>query len=135
MKLNLTIEAEDNAHVQALVDHLQHVMELHVIDWSILTNTEKMYKDDSYYKSICKTLKTNKSKIMKLIKRVEEYKNVYRFKSKVTDKDFKYFGQVGINKVEKKSKHYKSMRDAAKWVDLELIINNKEPRNILKRKL
>ena len=60
MKLNLTIEVRDNAQVQALVDHLQHVMELNVIDWSILTNTEKMYKDDSYYKAICKTLKQNK---------------------------------------------------------------------------
>ena len=55
MKLNITIEVRDREQVQALVDHLEHKMELHVIDWSVLTDTTNMYKEDTFFKSISKT--------------------------------------------------------------------------------
>ena len=53
MKLNLTLELEDKAEVLALV----HFIEQHtkIIDWSILTNTSKMYKEDTFFKSITKS--------------------------------------------------------------------------------
>lgn len=53
MKVNLTLELEDKAEVLAFV----HFIEQHtkIIDWSILTNTSKMYKEDTFFKSITKS--------------------------------------------------------------------------------
>ena len=44
-----------------------------------------------------------------------------------------YIGSVMIDNKQKRKVTFKSEREAAKWVDMQLIIAGKEPKNILKR--
>lgn len=53
MKLNVTIEVEDNEEVQRFITFIDRHTNLH--DWSVLTDTTNMYKEDSFFKSISKT--------------------------------------------------------------------------------
>ena len=68
----------------------------------------------------------------KLVSRHSDYKSVYKYKNRVTDSEFKYYGSFVFKGIRKRSKTYNNPRDCAKWVDLELIINGKQPVNILK---
>ena len=58
MKVNLTIEVEDNAEALALTNFIEQYA--HVHDWMILTDTSKMYKEDSFYRGLAKVQKKSK---------------------------------------------------------------------------
>ena len=58
MKLNITIEVYDNQEAQRLVDFIDE--HAHVHDWSILTDTSVMYKEDSFYRGLAKVQKKSK---------------------------------------------------------------------------
>ena len=53
MKLNATIEMQDKEEIQRFITFIERHTNLH--DWSVLTDTTKMYKEDSFFKSISKT--------------------------------------------------------------------------------
>ena len=58
MKLNLTVEMSSNEEVQNFIYFIEEHATIH--DWSILTDTNKMYKDDSFFRQISKALKKAK---------------------------------------------------------------------------
>ena len=60
----------------------------------------------------------------------DKYKLVYKVKNlNSVNSTFDWYAKVG-----KKQKHFRTEREAAKWVDLRLIEKGKEPVNILVRK-
>lgn len=58
-----------------------------------------------------------------------EYYNVYAYRD--INKNIMY--QAQYIRVRKVSKYFDDIKEAAKWVDMRLIEDNKEPRNILKK--
>lgn len=56
------------------------------------------------------------------------YKHVYEVKHGQKSEIGKWIGSI-----KQRSKKFKKERDAAKWVDLQLIRDGQEPVNILKR--
>lgn len=58
MKLNITIEVENKQEVSNLVYFIEQYS--NVIDWSILTDTSKMYKEDSFFRGLANSLKKSK---------------------------------------------------------------------------
>jgi len=52
MKLNVTIEVSDEASAHACISWLEQTTQVH--DWSILTDTKKMYEQNTTYKKLCK---------------------------------------------------------------------------------
>lgn len=60
----------------------------------------------------------------------DKYKLVYKLKCRHSvNNTFDWFAKVG-----KKQKNFRTEKEAAKWVDLRLIEQGKEPVNILVRK-
>ena len=58
MKLNITIEMDSNEEIQSFVHFIgQHAQ---IYDWSILTDTSVMYKEDSFFRSLANSLKKSK---------------------------------------------------------------------------
>ena len=69
----------------------------------------------------------------KYIGKSKEYKHVYVYQSD-TIKNTYYKALVSISGLTKRKGDFKTEIEAAKWVDMTLIRNGKEPVNILKRK-
>ena len=57
-KLNCTIEFRDKQEVLSFLNWIDD--KVNVNDWSLLTDTSKMYENDSAFRSISKSLKQNK---------------------------------------------------------------------------
>lgn len=64
----------------------------------------------------------------------KKYKNVYSCYYIASKNRIGFYGQVAINGRLRTKHCFWEERDAAKWVDLQLIREGKEPRNILKKK-
>ena len=58
MNLNLTIEVTDEASALACVNWIEQSAQ--VYDWSILTDTSKMYEQSEAYRKICSAYKKAK---------------------------------------------------------------------------
>ena len=53
MKVNLTVEMADKEETLAFINFIeQHA---NIIDWSVLTDTKKMYAEDCFFKNITNT--------------------------------------------------------------------------------
>ena len=61
------------------------------------------------------------------------YKNVYIGVHPTNTEKNMYISQIVINGRRHDKKNFKTEREAAKWVDIQLIRAGKEPRNILKQ--
>ncbi len=72
---------------------------------------------------------------IKYLGKSETYKNVYKYRYYQRANRIFYYGQLMVNGQKQKKSGFTNERDAAKWVDLQLIRAGKEPRNVLKRKL
>ncbi len=57
-----------------------------------------------------------------------EYYNVYLYSDIINECLYMARYKTAVN-------HFDDIKEAAKWVDMKLIEDNKEPRNILKRKI
>ena len=62
-----------------------------------------------------------------------DYKNVYIELHPTRPEKTRYIGQIVIDKKQQKKTGFKTEKEAAKWVDIQLIRAGKEPRNILKQ--
>ena len=58
MKLNITVEMDSNEEIQQFIYFIEEQTKIH--DWQILKDTSKMYKEDSFFRSISKSLKKAK---------------------------------------------------------------------------
>ncbi len=72
---------------------------------------------------------------MKYLGKSDKYKYVYKYRQNTDSNKRLYFGRLTIDSLDKKKTGFSNERECAKWVDLQLIRADREPVNILKRKL
>ena len=70
---------------------------------------------------------------LKYLGKSKKYKNVYCSRKTDKNKTIVYFGNICINGVYRKKNFFEKERDAALWVDKQLLIHGKEAVNILKK--